>query len=139
MRQLLRVQAHARSGTMPIGIRGGWALAFWAGWVAIAGAAPSPTEAPQPGSLRVVPARAVLRGPDAVQQIAVERVSPEGTARDTTGGAEFATSDASVATVDAAGTIAARGDGSATITARSGGLEARVSVVVTEFSVGTPV
>ena len=46
----------------------------------------------------------------------------------TDAGAEFVSSDPEVADVDASGTIAARGDGSATVTVRRGALEATVPV-----------
>ena len=71
--------------------------------------------------VRVVPPRVVLRGPDSVQQLAVEIVAPDATVRDATRAAAFVSSDPKVAAVDASGTIAAQGDGTATITVRVGG------------------
>src|SRR4051812_31498106 len=114
MRQPGTVDARERSMPDLAGSSRLLSLALLAGCLAAAGAAPEPVEAPRPETLRVVPARAKLRGPDAVQQLAVERLAPDGAVRDATAGADFATSDASVATVDASGTIAAKGDGSAT-------------------------
>src|SRR4051812_8201324 len=110
MRQPGTVDARARSTANSAGSPRLLALALLAGCLAAAGAAPEPPATPTPETLRVVPARADLRGPDAVQQLAVERVAPDGSIRDATTGADFATSDASVAVVDASGTIAAKGD-----------------------------
>jgi hypothetical protein len=86
-----------------------------------------------------VPERAVLRGPDAAQQLAVETIEASGPARDLTQSAAFASSDPKVVTVDRSGTIWARGDGSATITIQAEGKETQVPVSVTEFSAGRPV
>src|SRR4051794_28506702 len=78
-------------------------------WGAIASAGEQ-GGSPSLAALRVVPPRAVLRGPDAVQQLAVERIAEEAPAGDFSGKAEFSSSDSKVATVDAAGMIAAKGD-----------------------------
>jgi hypothetical protein len=58
---------------------------------------------------------------------------------DLTGEARFASADASVATVDGAGMIAATGDGSTTVTIRQGNLESKVTVKVSDFDAGLPV
>ena len=91
------------------------------------------------GTLRVVPERALLRGPDAVQQIAVEEVSENAGPRDLTASASFVSSDPKVVEVDSSGTIWARGDGATLVTVRTGGQEALVPVTVSEFSAGRPV
>jgi hypothetical protein len=96
-------------------------------------------ENPADFRLRIVPERVVLSGPDAVQQVAVEAIEATGPARDLTRMATFATSDPAVAAVDRAGTIWARGDGTATITIRAEGREAEVPVTVKDFSSVRPV
>src|SRR4051794_1265312 len=101
MRQAVRRGAGARPGPIPARVGRVLGLLVWAGWASAAGAAAPQVEVVPAGGIRVVPAKAELRGPDAVQQLAVERVAPDGTARDATTGAEFATSDAAVVTVDA--------------------------------------
>src|SRR4051794_17569629 len=77
-------------------------------------------------ALRVVPAEVILRGPDAVQQLAVEGQD----ARDLTATADYISSDPKVATVDESGLIAVVGDGTAEITVRVGGDSAKVLVAV---------
>jgi hypothetical protein len=89
---------------------------------------------PEP-ALRVFPVQAALRGPDAVQQLAVAEID----GRDVTDRAEFATSDPKVATVDASGLITAQGDGSATVTVRHGPGVAALPVTVREFAPGPPI
>src|SRR5262245_10162690 len=78
--------------------------------------------------LRVYPSRAVLRGPDSVQQLAVEIPDSKGGTRDITRSVAFTSSDPKVVTVDAQGTVAAAGDGKAIVTIRSGRDEAQVPV-----------
>jgi hypothetical protein len=90
-------------------------------------------------SLGVVPSRALLRGPDSVQQLAVDGVAPDASRRDLTLSASFVSSNPEVASVDRAGLITARGDGTATVTVRSGSLEATVPVHVKDFASGLPV
>ena len=101
--------------------------------------AESGREAPAVLSLKVVPAAAALRGPDSVQQIAIEGLTADAKMLDVTAKAVFVSSDPKVATVDASGTITAQGDGAAAITVRVGNLEAKVPVTVKEFVAGVPV
>src|SRR5262245_20055906 len=77
-------------------------------------------------SLRVEPADVVLRGPDSVQQLAVDASSGASSPRDVTRRARYASSDLRVATVDDAGLITARGDGSGKITLQSNGRSATI-------------
>jgi hypothetical protein len=86
-------------------------------------------------ALRVTPAKAELDGPDAVQQLVVEGPG----ARDLTGVAHFESSNPAVAAVDASGSVAARGDGAATITVRHGADAATVAVTVRRFATGRPI
>jgi hypothetical protein len=90
-------------------------------------------------SVAVVPPGALLRGPDSVQQLAVDGVRADGTRHDLTAAATFASSDPAVATVDPSGTITARGDGSATVTVRAGSFEATVPVEVRDHAAGLPI
>ncbi|MHC5538167.1 DUF1549 domain-containing protein, partial [Singulisphaera rosea] len=101
-------------------------------------------EAPQgaeagPATLRIVPPKAVLRGPDSVQQLAVESSKAGSSAHDVTGRAEYVSADPKVAAVALDGMISAKGDGSTTITVRSGGAEAKIEITVTDFASGVPV
>jgi hypothetical protein len=129
-----RSGSDARSGrARPLG------LAFLALTV-VAGAAPDGSgPAPGPSALEVYPARAILRGPDSVQQLAVDGLFSDASRRDLTGAAAFDSSDPSVVTVDRSGTVSAQGDGSATVTVRVGSLEASVPVEVKDFAAGLPI
>ncbi len=95
----------------------------------------------RPAKLRPTPAAVMLRGPDAVQQLAIDGLTGgEGAQpRDVTRGAHFVSSDARVASVDQTGLITARGDGTAKITVELGGISATVPVTVKEFTAGVPV
>jgi hypothetical protein len=88
-----------------------------------------------PPQLRVVPASAVLRGPDSVQQLAVEGTD----GRDLTDQAQYVSADPKVVSVDAAGSISAQGDGATTITVKHGALETKVPVTVKDFANGPPI
>jgi len=94
---------------------------------------------PSPSTLRVVPSRLLLRGPDAVQQLAIDRIEPGGVAHDVTSDTDFRSSDPNVATVDASGVVVAQGDGTATITVRHRGSSSEIPLVVKEFASGLPV
>ena len=85
--------------------------------------------------LKVIPPQSVLRGPDSVQQLVVE--TPDG--RDLTIGAGFASADPKVATVDATGTVTAKGDGTTTVTVKVGADEVKAVVTVKEFHPGPPI
>jgi hypothetical protein len=86
-------------------------------------------------ALKVTPAKADLRGPDAAQQLVVE--GPDG--RDLTGAARYASSDPGVVAVGASGMVVARGDGTATVTVEREGLTASVAVSVRDFAPGPPI
>lgn len=90
-------------------------------------------------AVSVVPQRALLRGPDSVQQLAVEGLFLDKTRHDRTAEAVFVSSNPEVATVDSSGTISARGDGSATVAVRVGTHKAAVPVVVKDFQAGLPI
>ncbi len=112
-----------------------WCCAFAAGPRVLAGDASEPRAA----SLRVTPPAVLLRGPDAVQQLEIDGISPAREPRDVTRGAKFVSSDLRVATVDESGLITARGDGSARVTVQDGAISATIPVTVKDFSAGLPV
>jgi hypothetical protein len=90
-------------------------------------------------TLRAVPEKVLLRGPDAVQQIAVEGQQAGQTVRDVTGAVEFTSDKPAIATVDASGLITPHADGRATVTARSGPLKVEIPVAVEGFASAPPV
>ena len=96
---------------------------------------PAVSHAAEPAGLQARPAAVALRGPDAVQQLVIERPGP----RDVTRAALYQSSDPKVATVDASGTITAQGDGSAVIAIRDGDKATTVPVKVTDFAQGPPI
>jgi hypothetical protein len=81
----------------------------------------------------------LLRGPDAVQQLAVDERSVPGVPHDVTAQAHFESSAPNVAKVDKWGLITALGDGEVTVTVRVGNQRATVPVVVKNFASGVPV
>jgi hypothetical protein len=111
------------------------ALGLWLPVRDVAGAA-APAAV---SSVVVVPSKAVLHGPDSVQQLAVEGVTTDAARPDLTSDATFVSSDTAVATIDPSGTISARGDGSATVTVRVGSREVKVPVEVRDFAAGLPI
>jgi hypothetical protein len=86
-----------------------------------------------PRTIRVVPEKAFLLGPDAVQQLVVDSKTAGEESVDRTSSSAFATADARVADVDSAGLVVARGDGSTVVSAMVNGLEAKVTVTVQGF------
>lgn len=111
-----------------------WGLILW---LSVVGSALAEADAPE--SLEVFPAVALLRGPDSVQQLAVDGRFPGGNPRDLTLKATYTSSDPKVATVDRAGTIAAFGDGRAIVTVQLGSQEVEVPVEVKDFAAGLPI
>src|SRR4051794_7973692 len=106
-----------------------------AGWAA---ASASEVKRSEPGSLRSFPSQVVLRGPDSVQQLAVDGLASDETF-DVSGDVQFASADPGVAMVDRSGTIVAQGDGATTIAVRRGKLEIKVPVSVKDFAASLPV
>ncbi len=84
-------------------------------------------------AFRVLPSTIVLRGPDAVQQLLVERGSEADGWTDGTFEAEYLSTDPQVATVDEHGFIEAVGEGASTIAIRLDGVETAVSVSVEQI------
>src|SRR5262245_46712349 len=71
--------------------------------------------------LRVYPPEVPVSGPNRVQQLLVVEEQDGRVVADYTAAAKFATSNGSVATVDASGLVTASGKGEATITVTVGG------------------
>src|SRR5437763_10750309 len=80
--------------------------------------------------VKVLPADVTLTGPQASQRLLVFAEADGNLVGDVTGEAKFASSNAAVATVDAAGIVHATGDGEAVITAthKNGEVTAKVRV-----------
>ena len=93
----------------------------------------------QPTVLRVTPADVLLRGPDAVQQLAIDGNLTGLAPWDVTRRAKYVSSDPRVVTVDETGLVTACGDGTARITVEVAGISATVQVTVKEFVAGVPV
>ena len=89
--------------------------------------------------VQLIPARAVLVGPDSVQQLAVDGETGDGSRRDLTTSVTFTSSDPKVATVDGAGTVTSRSDGTATVTARVGSFEVSIPLEVKNFAAPLPI
>jgi hypothetical protein len=92
-----------------------------------------------PATITAVPATVGLRGPDAVQQLAIDGPSVEGRLADFTARATFQSADERVATIDPTGLVRPRGDGKTTITVKVGTATVSVPVVVTQFTAGVSV
>ena len=108
--------------------------------VGLCAVAPVRADAPKTATaIEVYPSKAVLRGPDAVQQLAVDGLQADATRLDVTASATYASSDPAVVTVDASGMIVATGDGRAQVSVRAGGHVAAVPVEVREFATGLPI
>ncbi len=86
------------------------------------------------GRLVVSPPRFVLRGPDVVQQLAVDLVVPAGPSSDATRQVQYASDHPGVATVDSTGLVTPAGDGEARITIKKGALLATTTVRVESFT-----
>ncbi len=93
----------------------------------------------RPTVLRVTPADVLLRGPDAVQQLAIDGNLTGLAPWDVTRRAKYVSSDRRVVTVDETGLVTACGDGTARITVEVAGISATVPVTVKEFAAGVPV
>ncbi|MFO0907958.1 MAG: hypothetical protein U0794_06280 [Isosphaeraceae bacterium] len=98
---------HGQSGLVRSSLRLAGLAALWVGF-SVPGARAEVPAAPSVASIVVHPAQAVLRGPDAVQQIAVDGVLGDSIRRDITAGSSFHSSNPAVATVEPSGTITAR-------------------------------
>ncbi len=90
-------------------------------------------------SLSVTPSKTLLRGPDSVQQLAVDGILGDARRLDLTAKATFESSNPSVASVDASGMIAAHADGQATIRVLVGTVASSVPVDVKDHEAGLPI
>ncbi len=89
-------------------------------------------------ALRLFPDKAVLTGPDAVQQLTVDFVRGTAAIADVTSRTSFTSTNTSVADVDSTGLIVPKGDGTATVVARHAGLESKIPVIVKSFKSAPP-
>ena len=90
------------------------------------------------GALAILPDAVVLRGQGSHQQLIVEAKAGNAYAGNRTGTSTFTSSNPNVATVDAAGVVAAVSDGRAIITARDGEVTASTVVEVERASAPYP-
>jgi hypothetical protein len=89
-------------------------------------------------SLKAYPSQVELRGPDAVQQIAVNLTETSQIPVDRTSKSNFQSANTKVVEVDSTGLIVAKGDGETVVTISFDGLETKVSVVVRSFAHAPP-
>jgi hypothetical protein len=117
-------------------IRSSRALLVCAAVLVLAGAAGVPrADTPgDPGDLAILPTAVVLRGQGSRQQLIVEARAGGAYTGNRTGTSTFISSNPNVATVDAAGIVAAVSDGRAIITARDGAVSASTVVEVERAS-----
>jgi hypothetical protein len=114
--------------------------------LALAAAAAAPARAADPtdliGTPRAValePAEATLIGRRATCQLLATASYPDGTTRDLTRALEWVSLDPAVAAVSAKGQVTPKGDGTATIVARRGSVEARATIKVEKMGQPAPV
>jgi hypothetical protein len=81
----------------------------------------------------------VLAGRDSSQQLIATGTTPEGRALDLTGQAAYSAEPAGVVHIDPTGFVTPLSDGTATLTARAGGQEARLAVTVRHMTDDVPV
>ncbi|MFO0948280.1 MAG: DUF1553 domain-containing protein [Planctomycetota bacterium] len=93
----------------------------------------------EPTRVTIEPKDISLHGPRAYQQILVTGEYADGSVRDLTRLAQYASSEAGVATVTDQGVIHAVGNGSSTVSVRAGSLEATVPVAVVDFDKPRPI
>ncbi len=91
------------------------------------------------GELRVSPAKVVLDGPEATQQLLVTAMSDEGRLRDVTRRAQFAVESPGIGSVDERGTIRGTSEGRTQVVVRLGDQSFQVPVVVRGLREPTPV
>jgi hypothetical protein len=113
------------------------ALAAFAGLCLFA--ASSRAADPAPSALNVHPPQIALDGPRSEQRLGVLAEDADGSRRDLSRDAVFATTDARIAAVSAQGIVTPAGDGKADIIVKAGGKEARVAVTVKNAVAETPV
>jgi hypothetical protein len=115
-------------------VAGTWALLLSALLVAAADsaiAADDPAElVGTPASVAIAPAEATLSGRRATRQLIVSATYADGTTRDLTRALEWVSLNPEVAEVSAKGQVVPRGNGTATIVARRGSVEAVTTVKV---------
>jgi hypothetical protein len=90
-------------------------------------------------TLMAVPDCVVLKGPDAVQQLAIAETAADGSTRDLTVAATYLSADPAIATVDAEGGIWARSDGQTLVTVSVSGRSVAVPVSVERVADPPPI
>ncbi len=110
-----------------------WSLATLGGMGRADAAEPAAPAIGNPASLAIEPARSTLVGRRATRQLLATAVDPDGQVRDLTRALEWTSLDPTVATVSPRGQVTPVGDGSATIVARGGSVEARATVEVSRM------
>ena len=93
----------------------------------------------RPASLRLEPEGAALDGRRATAQVLATATDPDGSRRDLTRLVSWTSLDPSVATIDASGLLRPVGDGTTTIVASGGSVEARAAVEVRGMAEPDPV
>ncbi len=97
-------------------------------------------KAPRPADIfSTYPPKALLRGPDSVQQIAVDARQSDGSVADATGKATFRSKNEAIATVDSSGTVTAVADGKTEVIASVGGQHLMIPVEVRDVATPPPV
>src|SRR5262249_47965323 len=92
-----------------------------------------------PASVAVEPADAVLVGRRATRQLIATAAYADGTVRDLTRALEWVSLDPEVAVVSAKGQVVPKGNGTATVVARGGSVEAKATVKVEGMERPAPV
>ena len=120
------------------------AAAFALAACLVTGAAPAPADDLEalvgtPDRVAVEPADPVLTGRRATRQLIATATYADGNARDLTRALEWSSLDPEVAGVSDKGRVVPRKDGAATIVARRGSVEAKVTVRVEGFDKPAPV
>lgn len=103
-------------------------------WLILGMLIPTRLFAGESESLKLLPAETTLIGPSGEQRLIAELSASSGYVGDATDRAQFSSSNAAVATVDAAGVVRAAGDGEATVSVSVGELRAAAKIVVKDFS-----
>ncbi|WP_435015596.1 DUF1549 domain-containing protein [Tundrisphaera sp. TA3] len=101
--------------------------------------APLAADEAQPSTVVIEPADATLVGRRATRQLIATATDPDGSVRDATRGLQWISEQPEVATVTDKGRVIPRGNGTATIIARGGSVDARATVVVSGMEKPAPV
>ena len=92
-----------------------------------------------PASVEIAPKGAALVGRRATRQLILSAAYADGSTRDLTRLVEWVSLDPSIAVVSSKGQVVPRGNGTATIVARRGSVEAKAEVIVSKMEAPAPV